>query len=360
VSSTRITRALEPLFAVIAVLSVIVASGSLECGLPRTPAVARGDRTYAVMCAVCHGERGEGYAADHAPAIAHPEFLRSATDEFLRNAIENGRSGSTMSAWSNARGGPLGKADVDALIASMRNDGLGHAKLDESPLHADATRGAAVFTRECAGCHGDKGLGGTFVQIGNPELLATASNGFLRHAILDGRSSAGMPAFESKLGQGGVEDVVAHLRALQAAAPPPKRSVGAKPPPIPLGQVPLNPRGPEPRDLRVFPATTPADTIKRELDRGAKMVLLDARAPSDYMNEHIAGASSVPFYDPDPYFSALPTDAWIVAYCACPHAESKTLATKLQAHGFAKVTVLDEGLGVWRSRKYPTRQGLEH
>jgi cytochrome c oxidase cbb3-type subunit 3/ubiquinol-cytochrome c reductase cytochrome c subunit len=89
------------------------------------------------------------------------------------------------------------------------------------------------------------------------------------------------------------------------------------------------------------------------------MAILDARAPSDYMREHIAGSVSVPFYEPDPYISSLPRDAWLVCYCACPHAESGQLAQKLVAKGFTKVTVLDEGLGVWRARKYPTQSGLD-
>jgi cytochrome c oxidase cbb3-type subunit 3/ubiquinol-cytochrome c reductase cytochrome c subunit len=89
------------------------------------------------------------------------------------------------------------------------------------------------------------------------------------------------------------------------------------------------------------------------------MALLDARAPSDYSTEHIAGAVSVPFYDPEPYVNALPRDAWLVCYCACPHAESGTLAKKLVDKGFTKVTVLDEGLGVWRARKYGTHTGWD-
>ena len=111
--------------------------------------------------------------------------------------------------------------------------------------------------------------------------------------------------------------------------------------------------------FRTTPLTTPADAIKGQLDHGARMGILDARAPSDYMNEHIAGAVSVPFYDPDPYVSQLPRDAWLVCYCSCPHAESGTLAQKLAAKGFTKVTVLDEGLGVWKARKYPTKVGLD-
>ncbi|MEO8875153.1 MAG: c-type cytochrome, partial [Polyangiaceae bacterium] len=342
------------------VIVTVLGGGALECSRPRTPVEARGAQTYARMCAVCHGKIGEGYAADHAPAIASSDFLASATDEFIRRAIENGRAGSTMSAWSRSRGGPLNPTDTTELIASMRAWAPHqHAKLDESPLHGNATNGAAIFTRECASCHGDRAVGGTYVQIGNPELLQTVSNGFLRYAIRGGRSSAGMPSFESKLGDAAIDDVIAHLRTLEENAAPQKRPTAAKAPPIPLGPVPLNPKGPEPVGFNGEAATTPADTIKRELDRGAKLAILDERAPSDYTNEHIAGAVSVPFYDPDPYFSGLPRDAWLVCYCACPHAESGQLAHKLLAQGFHKVTVLDEGLNVWRTRKYPVKSGTD-
>ena len=97
--------------------------------------------------------------------------------------------------------------------------------------------------------------------------------------------------------------------------------------------------------------------VKAQLDRHARLALLDARAPSDYTNEHIAGAVSVPFYDVEPYVTALPKNAWLVCYCSCPHAESSNLAQALVAKGFSKVTVLDEGLGVWRSKKYGTTTG---
>ena len=95
-----------------------------------------------------------------------------------------------------------------------------------------------------------------------------------------------------------------------------------------------------------------------QLERGARMAILDARAPSDYTDEHIAGAVSVPFYDPEPYMNDLPKDAWLVCYCGCPHAESGQLAHKLVAKGFTKVTVLDEGLGYWARKKYETSQGV--
>ena len=89
------------------------------------------------------------------------------------------------------------------------------------------------------------------------------------------------------------------------------------------------------------------------------MALLDARAPSDYIFEHITDAVSVPFYDPDPYLAQLPKDSWLVCYCSCPHAESGQLAQKLLQHGFTKVTVLDEGLRVWKAKGYPTKTGFD-
>jgi cytochrome c oxidase cbb3-type subunit 3/ubiquinol-cytochrome c reductase cytochrome c subunit len=99
--------------------------------------------------------------------------------------------------------------------------------------------------------------------------------------------------------------------------------------------------------------------VAAQLKHKARMVILDARAPSDYTSEHIAGAVSVPFYDPTPYLDKLPRDAWLVCYCACPHAESGELATKLVAAGFKKVTVLDEGLGTWKQKGYGVSTGMQ-
>jgi cytochrome c oxidase cbb3-type subunit 3/ubiquinol-cytochrome c reductase cytochrome c subunit len=345
----------------ILVLVGLVASGTLECGGAQ-PSVAerRGQMVYRRMCIVCHASDGVGYAADQAPAIGNPYFLASVTDEFLRNAIANGRTGSTMSAWSRVHGGPLGSGEVDSLIAYVRAwSDAPKAKLDESPNLGDKARGAGVYARECARCHGPEGTSGTFMHIGNPDLLASASDGFLRYAIRNGRPGTAMPAFEATLGDGAIDDVIALLRTWQSRPSPTPRLPAPKPPPMPLGPVPLNPKGPEPVGFKTTPATTSAVLIKEQLDRGAKMALLDARAPSDYLNEHIAGAVSVPFYDPEPYFDKLPHDAWLVCYCACPHAESGSLAQKLAGKGFTKVTVLDEGLPYWKGHKFPTHSGLD-
>jgi cytochrome c oxidase cbb3-type subunit 3 len=351
----------RPLLECAAVVVACLASGTLECGGPQLTTLQRhGAQAYQRMCTVCHGAHGEGYAADQAPMLANERFLASASDEFLRGAIENGRGGTTMSAWGRLRGGPLTRADVNGVIEYLRGWQEGpRADLDERGPTGDAGRGAELFARECAGCHGANGTGGSSPNIGSRDFLTGSTNGFLRYAIAGGRPRTLMPAFERKLGSGGIEDVVALLRSWQSQAVGKAAPPAPKPPPIPLGPVPLNPLGLDPVGFNSAPGTTKIEVIKGQLDRGARMALLDARAPSDYLNEHIAGAVSVPFYDPDPYIADLPKQSWLVCYCACPHAESGQLAQKLMAKGFTKVTILDEGLGVWRGRKYPTHAGID-
>jgi len=354
ISSLRIPL-WQTLGAGIAVVVLSVSSGTLECNpLFETREVAHGHEIYGRMCAVCHGVNGEGYKADQAPALANASFLSSVSDPFLIAAITHGRAGSTMSAWGVEHSGPLAKPDVLAVVQYLRTwQPSATASLNEKTIEGDLTRGTGLYAQRCAQCHGAHGTGGPMLSIGNPQLLSTAGNGFLRYAVDNGRPGTQMPAFGTSLGAQGVEDVLALLRMWQTGAP-----AAARPPPLPLGPVPLNPGGPEPIGFDGPGTFTKADVIKAQLDRGAKMGILDARAPSDYTGDHIVGSVSVPFYDPEPYIAGLPKDAWLVCYCGCPHAESGQLAQKLKAKGFKKVTVLDEGLRYWVAKKYGTHSGM--
>lgn len=351
---------LGPILKLLLVALLAVASGTLECGGAKlSEPELRGAVLYKRMCVVCHGPSGQGYAADQAPSLTRPDFLSEVDDAYLRTAILEGRGGTTMSAWSTFRGGPLQPKEADAVIAYLRGfTDRPRAVLDESNVGGNADRGQTIYDSECARCHGAKGLGGLFVNIGNPDLIKSASNGFFRDVIRRGRPGTPMPSFEAAIGAQGVEDLLALLRQWQRV-PQPMRPPPAKPPPLPLGPVPIHPKGPEPEGFSMHPATTKVDVVKAQLDRGARLALLDARASSDYIGEHIADAVSVPFYDPEPYLAQLPKDAWLVCYCSCPHAESKTLAAKLVEKGFPKVTVLDEGLRIWKSKGYPTHTGTD-
>jgi cytochrome c oxidase cbb3-type subunit III len=318
----------------------------------------RGAELYGRMCAVCHGERGEGYAADRAPSLSHPELLASVSDEFLSFAIAVGRQGTKMSAWLSDQGGPLTRDDLAALVDFMRSwQSAPTLTLDERPASGDRAKGKLLFEQKCARCHG---ANGPYVRIRNRQWLLHASAGFVRHAIRKGRPGTEMAAYEALLTEQQVEDLTVYLKSLPNWMLPGEAEGSAEPPPIPLGAVPLNPKGRDPRGFARYPDKTSIAVVAPELlKKRARMVLLDARAPSDYAREHIAGAVSVPFYDPAPYLSQLPKNTWLVCYCGCPHAESGKLAEQLIEAGFEKVTVLDEGLDAWVTNKYPMRSGLE-
>src|SRR5262249_14358322 len=152
----------------------------------------------------------------------------TANDDYLRRAIAQGRPGTTMSAWSRERGGPLAPADIDALVALLRSwDHAPPAHLDEHPLSGDSARGKEIYAEECASCHGERGVDGRHVHIGSPLFLRGATNGFLRYAISKGRPGTSMPGYADSLGADRIEDVVALLRTFQVpsglAEPPPAR-----------------------------------------------------------------------------------------------------------------------------------------
>jgi mono/diheme cytochrome c family protein/rhodanese-related sulfurtransferase len=345
----QMTSSKRLLFAVLLVASPIVA----ECQDPQQAQVDRGRELYDRTCAVCHGSNGEGYVADRAPQLSNQEFLASVTDPFLVRAIDRGRPGTTMSAFGMAFGGPFKSADELAIVSYMRTWlKVPVATLDERPLAGDATKGATVYGQQCEKCHGTMGQKGPYLALANPELLASASNGFLRWGIAHGRPNTPMEDFAA-LGSQTTDDVVAALRSWQQAVTTPD---GGPPPPV-LGPVILHPNGPDPLGFVLFPGYTPVDVVKAQYDANARFGILDARAPGDYATEHIAGAVNVPYYDPAPFIPQLPTSAWLVCYCACPHAESGALAQKLLDAGFKQVAVIDEGFPAWQSRGYPTHTG---
>lgn len=99
------------------------------------------------------------------------------------------------------------------------------------------------------------------------------------------------------------------------------------------------------------------EDFKQEFDRGADMIVLDARPKQDYDLDHITGAISMPFFEVEQRYKELPQDTWIVTYCACPRAEAEEAASILQGKGFKKVKVLYEGYFEWLAREYPVTKG---
>lgn len=334
----------------------VAARTALAAAPAADPKPLDGAALFAKYCALCHGAKGQGYAADHANALANQQFLTSATDPFLGWAIAYGRPGTPMAAFGKDRGGPLDHGQVSKLIGFIRSwQQSPPIPVPEGLIRGEPARGEKIYAAQCSGCHGPRGKGKTAPSLNNPVLLATAPDGYLRRAIAEGRTGTPMPAFARKLSAEALNDVTAYLRSLYRKLE--WKTVPETPPPI--TQIIINPKGGPPR----FPPLreglyVPVDKVRAELVRGARLVLLDARPTSDWMLAHIPGALPVPYYDVDAMVAQLPRDdTFIVAYCSCPHAASGQVVTELRSRGFKNTAVLDEGIFVWMERGYPVTTG---
>ncbi len=336
---------------------VAIAAFSFGCAATRphptarVPALADADTLpapamYATLCAHCHGPDATGYAADHAPSLVNPTFLESASDFYLRLSIEQGRPGTSMAAYAKSVGGPLGPAAIDALVAWIRSHGPPARAL--APVAAgDSARGQPLYASRCQSCHGDLQRRGDDVMLANPGFLAVASDAFIQHAVLEGRPRTDMASFRGTLGATEIADVVAYLRSLA-------RPVGSNRLLPPTGKEPLfaypDGRAPDftPRDDRFVGV----DQVARALQQGRKLVIIDARPESEWMMTHITSAVSIPHYQLK-RLEEIPKDAWVVAYCACPHHLSGVVVDSLRTRGYPHAFVLDEGILEWQRRGYP-------
>ncbi len=314
--------------------------------------VALGQDLYTRYCKLCHAADGTGYAADNAPSLVSQNFLRSATDDFITQGIRMGRPGTAMAAYGMLRGGPLDDVQIDSIVAFLRSKGPYPVPIPETPLGGDSVRGAELFAKNCQNCHGTESVRGTAPTLHNREFLANARPAFLRFAIEHGRPPTPMPAFTGKLSSQEIGDVVLWLKSFAPQGP--------ASPPVLNPQIPdnlpvvLNPKGAHPSfDLREGLYVS-AEQVKRALDKKQRIVILDARPGSDWIQFRIPGAISFPYHELGAKADRVPNDGtWIVAYCACPHHASGEVIAALRQRNYSKTAVLDEGILVWKNLGYP-------
>ncbi|MFO8076069.1 MAG: metalloregulator ArsR/SmtB family transcription factor [Egibacteraceae bacterium] len=94
--------------------------------------------------------------------------------------------------------------------------------------------------------------------------------------------------------------------------------------------------------------------LKRRIDTGEDVVVLDVRPAQEYDAGHIAGASSIPLEELAERLDELPDDAEIVAYCRGPYCVLAPEAVeRIHATG-RRVRRLDVGFPEWRLAGLPT------
>jgi mono/diheme cytochrome c family protein len=190
-----------------------------------------GATIFGAFCVGCHGTEGQGKRAPGMqpfPAIANPDFLSLAPDDFLAQTIRKGRPGRRMPAWGEKDGG-LRPSEVAQVVSYLRRMGGVEVRPESTPprwITAEAAPGKRLFAAACSGCHGARGEGGEGPALNNKVLLSAATDTYLVQTIARGRRGTAMEGFlnpspaRRTLSAAEIESVVAFIRLWSAGVPP--------------------------------------------------------------------------------------------------------------------------------------------
>lgn len=185
---------------------------------------ADGATIFGTFCAACHGPQGQGMrypGMSPFPSIGNPDFLRVASDEFLKATVTHGRPGRRMPAWGEKEGG-LRATEIEAVVGYVREMGATPFVADPRPVRwvqGDASYGKTLFAKNCVLCHGDNGEGKEGPALNNRVLLKNATDTYLVETIRNGRRNTTMGGFgegstvRQSLTDQDIQSVVAYLRS---------------------------------------------------------------------------------------------------------------------------------------------------
>ena len=99
---------------------------------------------------------------------------------------------------------------------------------------------------------------------------------------------------------------------------------------------------------------TNVDEIKKRLDRGEKLVLVDVREESEFAKDHLPGAVHLckGIIERDIEARIPDLNAEMVLYCGGGF-RSALAADNLQKMGYKNVLSMDGGIREWREKSYP-------
>jgi mono/diheme cytochrome c family protein len=196
------------------------------------PSSELGAQLYAENCVVCHGPEGRGRVG----ATLAKDWPSIRPDLTVKTIISNGVPGSKMPAWSQANGGPLSEAEIEALtqyILSWQTAGAPQITpratatlrppITPPPnVTGDPNRGAVLFDENCAMCHGPNGqgrVGATLAKVWGgvrPDLS-------VRTIIASGIAGSQMPAWSQAnggpLSEQDIDDLVTFILTLGETNP---------------------------------------------------------------------------------------------------------------------------------------------
>lgn len=194
-----------------------------------------GGKIYAENCQVCHGDQGQGRVG----ATLARNWPSIRPDLTIKAVIVNGVDGSPMPAWSEANGGPLSEAQIEALVAYILNWESGEPFVYTPPeqpttrppltpvplVEGDPNRGGTLYDENCAVCHGANGEGrvGATLARGWAGIRADLT---VSTVIAKGVTGSAMPAWSQANGGPLSDTDVADLTAFILALPQIQQAAG--------------------------------------------------------------------------------------------------------------------------------------
>lgn len=126
----------------------------------------------------------------------------------------------------------------------------------------------------------------------------------------------------------------------------------------PLAPMKAEPKAEEPVATDV--QTVNRETLKRWIDSGEKLTIVDVLSPASYHKAHIEGAINIPFAQADALAHRFPKEGKLVVYCANFKCKASTkIAQKLATKGYTNVYDYEGGIADWLEGDLPANKG-EH
>ncbi|MFW2438225.1 MAG: c-type cytochrome [Arenicellales bacterium] len=187
-----------------------------------------GEHLYIQNCAACHGYDGNGGMG---VPLSLPDFLSTASNDYLFKTIRNGRPGRIMPAFKH-----ISDDDVDSIINYIRSWSDSIPPLySKKPVKGDVAHGNQLFQEHCAECHGETGTGGpgTGVTMSRPRklpilapalnntgFLSSATDEMIKNTLIKGRKGTPMDSYlKEGLSEQDINDVVAYVRSFETQTP---------------------------------------------------------------------------------------------------------------------------------------------
>lgn len=179
-----------------------------------------GSRLFLQNCAVCHGSNAKG--AVGYPNLTDNEWLYGGGADHILTTLHKGRVGG-MPAWRDQIGEDGVRAASEYVLSlSPKNGSESNGPLDQTLVK----QGEAIFSQNCALCHGPDGKG--MISAGAPNLtddiwLYGGDRETVRDTLRYGRAGV-MPEWETKLGNERIMLLAAYVYSLSDRTPQPAKA----------------------------------------------------------------------------------------------------------------------------------------